>query len=62
MPENIYARVRAACLAALGKARDGVRRHAEQFNWPAATRQFEQALVRLSAQPGATPTRSESMA
>ncbi|MET4577756.1 glycosyltransferase family 4 protein [Ottowia thiooxydans] len=37
--------LRAACLAALHKSRDGVRRHAEQFNWPAASRQFEQALV-----------------
>ncbi|WP_028603423.1 glycosyltransferase family 4 protein [Ottowia thiooxydans] len=37
--------LRAACLAALGKPRDGVRRHAEQFNWPQASRQFEQALV-----------------
>ena len=35
----------AACLAALDKPRDAVRRHAEQFNWPAATRQFEQALA-----------------
>ncbi len=40
--------LRAACLAALHKPRDGVRRHAEQFNWPAATRQFEQALVRIA--------------
>ncbi len=39
--------LRAACLAALDKPRDGVRRHAEQFNWPTATRQFEQALVRI---------------
>ncbi len=37
--------LRAACLAALGKPRDKVRLHAEQFNWPAATRQFEQALA-----------------
>ncbi|MDR2128769.1 MAG: glycosyltransferase family 1 protein [Burkholderiaceae bacterium] len=36
--------LRAACLAALQLPRDGVRRHAEQFNWPHATRQFEQAL------------------
>lgn len=40
--------LRAACLAALAKPRDGVRRHAEQFNWPTATRQFEQALVRIA--------------
>ena len=39
--------LRAACLAALKKPREGVRRHAEQFNWPDATRQFEQALVPL---------------
>lgn len=39
--------LRRACLAALGKDRAGVRRHAEQFNWAAATRQFEQALVPL---------------
>ncbi|MBH1965311.1 MAG: glycosyltransferase family 1 protein [Comamonadaceae bacterium] len=37
--------LRAACLAALHKSRDGVRRHAEQFNWPQASKQFEQALV-----------------
>ncbi len=39
--------LRAACLAALKKPREAVRRHAEQFNWPAATRQFEQALAPL---------------
>lgn len=41
----LSADLRAACLAALDKPRDAVRRHAEQFNWPAATRQFEQALA-----------------
>ena len=40
--------LRAACLAALARPREGVRRHAEQFNWPDATRQFEQALVPLA--------------
>ena len=48
--------LRAACLAALHKPRDGVRRHAEQFNWPAATRQFEQALAPLPHARGAAPT------
>ena len=55
--------LRAACLAALGKPRDGVRRHAEQFNWPTATRQFEQALVRIPRAQGAAaaPTTRESL-
>ena len=44
--------LRAACLAALAKPRAGVRRHAEQFNWPTATRQFEQALVRIARPSG----------
>lgn len=47
--------LRAACLAALNKPRDGVRRHAEQFSWSRATRQFEQALVPLSAQRSLAP-------
>lgn len=41
----LSADLRAACLAALDKPRDAVRKHAEQFNWPTATRQFEQALA-----------------
>jgi len=36
--------LRAACLAALEKSRDGAHRHAQQFNWAAATAQFAQAL------------------
>ncbi|MDO5623087.1 MAG: glycosyltransferase family 1 protein [Pseudomonadota bacterium] len=41
--------LRAACMAALGKNREAVRGHAEQFNWPTATRQFEQALVPIAS-------------
>lgn len=48
----IDADLRAACLAALEKTREGARRHAEQFNWPTATRQFEQALVRIPRASG----------
>jgi glycosyltransferase involved in cell wall biosynthesis len=39
--------LRAACLAALTKNRNLVRQHAEQFNWPTATQQFEAALQPL---------------
>ena len=46
--------LRAACLAALKKPREGVRRHAEQFNWLTATRQFAQALVTLPHAASAT--------
>ena len=46
--------LRAACMAALSKDHEGVRRHAEKFNWPTATRQFEQALVRI-ARPSGVP-------
>lgn len=42
--------LRAACLAAMLKPRDAVRRHAEQFNWETATRQFVQALAPRRAQ------------
>ena len=53
--------LRAACLAALKKPREAVRRHAEQFNWPTATHQFEQALVLLPhAASRATPQGSAS--
>lgn len=37
--------LRAACLAALHKPREGVRRFAERYSWPAATRQMLQALA-----------------
>ncbi len=50
--------LRAACLAALSKPRDGVRRHAEQFSWPTATRQFEQALVRIGRASGVADERA----
>jgi len=54
--------LRAACMAALKKPRDGVRRHSEQFNWPAATRQFEQALVPLRAGAAASNAHAEARA
>jgi len=38
-----------ACLAALALPRPAVRAHAETFSWPAATRQFVQALRPLRA-------------
>lgn len=55
--------LRAACLAALEKPHDGVRRHAEQFNWPTATRQFEQALVPIARASGVAeqPVARESL-
>ncbi len=46
--------LRAACMAALTKNRELVRKHAEQFNWPTATRQFEAALQPLR-QPQVVP-------
>ncbi len=49
--------LRAACLAALNKPRDEVRRYAEQFSWTRATQQFEQALVRLPARGGLVAAR-----
>ena len=51
--------LRQACLEALKKPREAVRRHAEQYNWPAATRQFERALAPL---PHATATAAHQMA
>jgi len=54
--------LRAACMAALKKPRDGVRRHSEQFNWPAATRQFERALVPLRAGAAASNAHAEARA
>ena len=46
--------LRQACLRALDKTRDraAVRRHAEQFNWPAATRQFLDGLAPRSREAG----------
>lgn len=46
--------LRQACLRALEKTRNraAVRRHAEQFNWPAATRQFLDALAPRSREAG----------
>lgn len=52
--------LRAACMAALHKRRDGVRRHAEQFNWPQASQQFEQALVPI--RPGQSLTNQTAQA
>lgn len=53
----LSADLRAACLAALDKPRDAVRRHAEQFNCAAATRQFEQALAPRRAVAPPVPLR-----
>jgi glycosyltransferase involved in cell wall biosynthesis len=41
--------LRAACMRALQLPRDAVRRHAEQFSWSAATRQFFEALRPVQA-------------
>jgi glycosyltransferase involved in cell wall biosynthesis len=51
--------LRTACLAALHKPREPVRRHAEQFNWEAATRQFVQALAPRRAQAPVPPVSGE---
>ena len=42
--------LKAACLAALRCDRTRVRAFAERYTWAAATRQFEQAQLRLSAE------------